>query len=283
MHKIIELRGKVKSISRIHNIAQAMQVMAVAELKEVQMRQRAAAHYRKHYDRLAKRLNVTVDRLTQKVRPVSLIYVLSSERGFCGAFNEQLVQAACRFLKKKEEGMKEFEMIVIGEKGCEACQAAGLKNIKKRIPNIEKMGYEQVERIAQQAYDLYRSGRVDKVLLFFNEFKSILVQAPKFLQLLPFDLSGISVSPEEPLFEPSPEKVREYVDMGYVNALFYDAFLQSRLGTIASRLLTMRGATESSKDMIKGLSIKLNKARQAMITFELSEIISSFEVLSEEG
>lgn len=257
--------------------------MAVAELKNIQMRQRAAAHYRKHYDRLAKRLNVTVSRLTQDVRPVSLVYILSSERGFCGAFNEQLVSRVCRFFGRQKERQKRFELVVIGEKGCEACRDAGLSNIRKRVRNIQKMGFEQIGQNAMEAYDLYRRGEAESVYIFFNEFKSILLQTPKLLRVLPFDLSQITVSPQDPLFEPSPEKVKEYVDRGYVKALFYDAFLQSRLGAVASRLLTMRGATESSKEMISGLSLKLNKARQAMITFELSEIISSFEVLSEEG
>ncbi|MDD5382668.1 MAG: F0F1 ATP synthase subunit gamma [Candidatus Margulisbacteria bacterium] len=274
MSKVIQLRRKLASIGQINKMTEAMQVVAVAQLKKVQMRQKAAWHYRLEYERLAGRLGSQAAPAAEKVRPVQLIYLLASERGFCGSFNESLVN------KAREYSGAEF--IVIGNKGCEAAREAGLGNVRSQIKTEWGMNFEAIAGKAMEAYDLYRSGQVREIHLLFNEFRSMLFQAPRLAQALPFDFTEAMNLSDSYIFEPALEEIRQTVELNYLKALFYDAFMQTRLGEVAARLMTMRGAADNSAEMMDELKIKLNKARQAMITGELSEILSSFEILAEE-
>lgn len=281
MSKVLELRSKVKSISRIHKMTEAMQVVAAAQLKTIQLKQRAAWHYKKHYDRMAKRLDLNVQPLVNKVQPVILVYALFSERGFCGGFNENLISMIRRFSREQKAKEKELRLVTIGSKGCELIKETNLSGICKKTPKSMEAGLELASNSALEAYDLFLKGKVEKVYILFNEFVSMLEQTSRFMQFLPFDLSRISTSSDMIVFEPDIETVKENVVLNYIKVLFHDAYMQTHLGEFSSRLISMRGATESSKEMINNLNIKLNKARQAAITFELSEIVSSFEILTE--
>jgi F-type H+-transporting ATPase subunit gamma len=281
MSKVVELRSKIKSISRINKMTEAMQVVAVAQLKLMQARQRAAMHYKRHYDRLAKRLNVSVRREIKKTEPVTLCYLFASERGFCGNFNEKIFSLAKTSIDSEEAAERQVRFIIIGRKGLE-CPLKE-EQILNKVIGVEKFTFEQVSSYAMDALTLFKENKVKKVCLIYNQFISMLDQSSFFLRVLPFDLSGITVSPAEILFEPSHRVVAEHVELSYLKALFYDAFMQTRMGEVASRLMTMRSSAQNSKEIINDLNIKLNKARQASITVELAEILSSFEILQGES
>jgi len=281
MPKVVEIKDRLNSITKVNKMTQAMQVVAIAQLKKLQSRQRAAWHFRKHYDRLAKRLDINIVRKTNKVNPVVLIYAFGSEKGFCGCFNEDLLSEISGFIKNVKNRGKEVKIKVIGSKACDTAKNKCLPDVEEWVGDKKDIGFSQIEENALKAYELYEKGEVEEVYLFFNEFKSVLVQNPLFFRVLPFDLSKISASPADHVFEPSLAHVKEFVGINYLKVLFYDVYMQSQLGEVASRLMTMRSATENSKEMINSLNIKLNKARQAMITYELSEILSSFEILTE--
>ena len=281
MSKAVELRSKIKNISRINKMTQAMQVVAVAQLKLMQERQRAAMHYKRHYDRLAKRLNVGVRRAGKKSEPITLCYLFASERGFCGNFNDKIFSLVNSSIKSEREQGREPKFVIIGRKGLD-CPLKE-EQIYDKVVGVEKLTFEQISKFALEALGLYLENKVERVCLIYNQFISMLEQSVFYLQALPFDLSGITVAPADILFEPSHKAVAEHVELSYLKALFYDAFMQTRMGEVASRLMTMRSSAENSRQMISDLGIKLNKARQASITVELSEILSSFEILQGES
>ena len=281
MSKVIELRDRSRSISRINKMMKAMQVVAAAQLKKAQSAQLAVTNYKKHYDRLVKRLGVTVDPPSVNVAKTMRVYVFSSERGFCGVFNESLVEKTAVVLKTFTDAGRAVELVVIGGKGAEIFRERAVPGVAKTVSSRGGLCLAALAELADEARDLYVRGAAEVVYILFNQFKSMLVQSPTLVQVLPFDLSGVDVSAGQLIVEPSLKVVRATVLMNYIRSIFCDAFLQTTLGEIASRLITMRSATESSKDMLDALQIKLNKARQATITIELSEIVSAFEMLSE--
>jgi len=254
--------------------------VAVAQLKKAQSAQLAATNYKKHYDRLVKRLGVTVDPPSVKVAQMMRVYVFSSERGFCGMFNEGLVDKTRDVLATFAAG-KKVELVIIGGKGAEIFRERGVPGVIKTVSSRGGLHLDALAELADEVRDLYAGGTAEKGYVLFNQFKSMLVQSPTLVQVLPFDLSGVEASVEQLIVEPNLEIVKAAVLKNYIRSVFYDAFLQTSLGEVASRLITMRSATESSKDMLDALQIKLNKARQATITIELSEIVSAFEMLSE--
>ncbi|PIS31071.1 hypothetical protein COT42_01885 [Candidatus Saganbacteria bacterium CG08_land_8_20_14_0_20_45_16] len=274
MSELILLRQKLKGIIQISKMAEAMQVVAVAELKKIQARQRNAHKFLQQYQQLAGQLKLNE---MQRPKPDGLttaLFLFVSERGFCAGFNDSLIASAENFLKASKQ---EVKLVICGRKGGEGLRSDQAKKIGAN-------DFDLLEEEAMLNYDLYLKGRVGSIYFLFNEFKSMMVQTSLMQQVLPFDWRG----KEKPvngglIVEPDLESVSSQVGVNFYRAFLYDAYMQTRLGEVAARLLTMRGATESCKEMIKNLQIKINKARQAMITVELSEILSSFKVLAKEG
>lgn len=276
MSKVIELRGKLKSIGRINKMTEAMQVVAVTQLKKVQARQRAAQHYKLHYERMINDLGAAILPPAAAAKPVTLAYALFSDRGFCGGFNEGLIAKMKSFIGQQKEEGKEVAWVVIGKKGRELCRERKLPGVRQCIDPCGDAG-----EYADEAVRSFRGGAAEKVVIFFNRFISMLLQRPDRVEALPLEAKGGNAETGKILVEPDQRTVMNEIGLNYIKALFYDAFAQTRLGEVSSRLVTMRGATESSKEMIGALNIMLNKARQSAITMELAEIISSFEILAE--
>ncbi|MFH1542570.1 MAG: FoF1 ATP synthase subunit gamma [bacterium] len=274
MSKVIELKDKARGVTQISKMAEAMQIVAVAELKKIQSRQKAAEHYSRHYRRLVARLGADKTRTIVKSRE-EVLFVLASERGFCGDFNERLFKQVGEYVVGQKTKGINVRLTLVGRKGCELFSGWPAEKIREK-------GYLKLKELLLAHTAEYEAGNLAGVGIFFNEFKSMMSQLPRFVKLLPFaDPLGIKREPSL-LLEPTPAYVRDYVADRYLTTLLYDAYMQTRLGEVVARLLSMRGAAESSKEMLKDLGIKINKARQSMITVELSEIISSFEVLAEE-
>jgi len=266
MSKVVELGNKLKSIEKIKQSAEAMQVVAVAQLKKAQAGQRAAARYKESYDNLAAKVGLELKPLASVPEPTIMVYVFASERGFCGSFNQGLAAAVETFVHGKKVAGKAPRLVVQGKKGSE-------------LFHDNEVSSASPLALAEAGATLYASGEAQAVYLCYNEFKSMLVQQPVCRQILPFIAKAGKSG--QTLIEPSLKSARNFVTINYLKAVFYDAFMQARLGEVSARLLTMRGATESAKELLAELRIKFNKARQSMITVELSEIVSSFEILNE--
>ncbi|MBI5399966.1 F0F1 ATP synthase subunit gamma [Candidatus Saganbacteria bacterium] len=277
MSKVIEIRNQLAGIVRINSMMQAMQVVAVSQLKQAQNHEAAARHFRRHYDRLAARLRLSMDSTAAKTG-IKLLYVVASERGFCGDFNDKIVAETRRFLTRQGD---DFQIIIVGGRGSDKFRLPGMPKIARFIqPPKKQLDVFLTKETAQLAHD-FTVGEISQVSILYNEFKSMLAQIPRVAAVLPFTAAGAADEETQLLCEPNSLMVKKTVAAQYLKAIFYDVFMQSQLGEVAARLITMRGATENSKEMIDALRIKLNKARQAMITLELSEIVSSFEILKE--
>jgi F-type H+-transporting ATPase subunit gamma len=281
MSRVLQLKGKLNGISKINKMTKAMQIVAVSQLKRAQSVQHSAVHFKKHFDRLIKRLDITPRVLSGVVSPIRMLYVFTSDKGFCGAFNESLARMSQDFSATCMRDGRKAKVVVVGGRGLDVFKERSVPDVEERVENRGRLKFCDIAKLADAAYDDYTSGRVESVGIAYNSFKSMLVQSPMISTVLPFDLGGVDAKPEDMIIEPAVDIVKHEVCLNYLRSVFFDAFMQTTLGEVASRLITMRHATESSNDMINALKVKFNKARQAMITIELSEILSAFEMISE--
>ena len=279
MSKVIEYKQKVQSIEKIHDLVKAMQIIAVTQLKKVQEKQKTAENFCQQYENIVRQLGLQCLKSQMVKQPVCLVYVFVSQRGFCGGFNEQLCVKINEYIKAHTA--ETVHLIVVGARGAEVIKQHFPKQVKNTIIFEWAVDFFKIAQEAQKARQLFVDDQVVEVALIYNRFKSMLVQIPTIKLVLPFDLSAQSVD-SNILIEPSLDQIRPFAVEQYLKALFYNAFMQSQLGETGARLMTMRQATDSSKEMIDSLNIQLNKARQALITSELSEIVSSFEAISGE-
>lgn len=205
-----------------------------------------------------------------------LLIVITSDRGLCGSFNTNIVKAAAAFLGA--HAGRPVLLGLVGRKGRDALSRRGLP-VRFQHVNLPKViTCADAEVITAPAIGDFAEGRVDSVYLLYNEFKSVMQQRLVVEQLLPI----VPVSAEEVaaagtteyLYEPSPERILEVLLQRLVEAQVFRALVESNAAFFAAQMTAMDAATRNSADMIEGLTLTMNKVRQAAITREIIEVVS---------
>ncbi len=229
---------------------------------------------------LAKRLNVQVQR-------VGLV-LISANRGLCGVFNQQVARQALQTARQQTEVLPnaDIEFITLGKKGGVAVAKAGQKIGADFEKQDTANSVEEISSVASFITAKYLRGEYDKVFLIFTDFINSLRQKPKTIQLLPLtdqpssELGSVGQNADasvksddtEYLFEPSAEDVLEAFLPRLVEIQLYQAILESNASEHSARMLAMKNASDAARDLIGDLTLTFNKARQAGITQEISEI-----------
>jgi len=205
-----------------------------------------------------------------------LLIVITSDRGLCGSFNTNVIKAAGAFLR--EHAGHPVSLGLVGRKGRDFFGRRGLP-VRFRHVNLPKIvTFADAEAIAAPAIQDFSDGRVDRVHLLYNEFKSVMQQRLVVEPLLPIP----PASPEEVaaagateyLYEPSAERILAVLLQRLVEAQVLRALVESNAAFFAAQMTAMDAATRNSADMIEGLTLTMNKVRQAAITREIIEVVS---------
>jgi len=206
---------------------------------------------------------------------------VTSDRGLCGGFNQNVFRTTERFVRENQEIYEAITLGIVGRKALEYFSRRDF-TIRKDYVNIFRMlTYETASGIAADIIEAYTSGVFDEVYLIYNEFRSAISQRPVLVKLLPVD--PIPVEPGYVLtsyiYEPSEEEILEALLPRYVEYQIYRAFLESQAGEHGARMTAMDSATNNAAEMLEKLTLHYNRARQATITRELMDIIGGAEAL----
>jgi F-type H+-transporting ATPase subunit gamma len=282
MSKVVEYRKRMNTIDKVHHMVNAMQVVTISGFQKTQKKLKWAQRYRETLEQIVSEglpFSIYLQPQDQPHTPATLLCLLSSSRGFCSGFNEGIclgVKDAIRFEKLEK---KELKYLVIGKKGREALDINKKDIIYFSEDVAENPTYDNVSQMLEFILAKYASGKIDKVMLIYNAFETMFSQKIEIKQFLPLKTRRDYIDTGIIYAEPSEEIVGENLTRAYLFAVLYDAVLQSVVSELSRRLLTLKEATENSADMLKDVGLKLNKARQSIITQELSEIVSTFEIL----
>jgi F-type H+-transporting ATPase subunit gamma len=221
--------------------------------------------------------------LQRRQERTALMFVITSDRGLCGAFNTNVCRAVEKLWREKEAAGISVKFITVGRKGRDYFQrrkAEILRDFSGK--EYENVTLEQARSISQVLTKLYRRSEVDTVYVTFNEFHSVISQRVTFLQLLPLPIDLDAPAPEvEMIFEPNASALLDRLVPMYVEISILRAILESRAGEHGARMTAMDNATRNAKEMIDSLTLDYNRARQASITKELMEIIGGAEALKD--
>jgi len=218
-----------------------------------------------------------------RVRNV-LIVVLTADRGLCGAFNANVIRLAEQLARKQEAQDIKISYHVSGKKGLRYFRfkhydvAASVTGISERPP------FDEIHKISRYLIQKYTEMQIDRVFLVFNRFISMAESKPTFQQILPisFEAAGsesIKGGDLQFSYEPGPLEIFLHLLPNFISTTIYNAFLNSAASEISARRTAMKAATDNAENLIFELQRQYNKARQAQITKELSEIISSSEAI----
>jgi F-type H+-transporting ATPase subunit gamma len=295
-----DIRSQIQSIRKISHITRAMKTVSAIRLRRVQgqvVRQRPyALKLRDIVADLVQRTAARAHPLLREARksetaeakfeipdskretPVVLL-VLGSDRGLCGAFNNNLMAESLKF--QYEYSGRELQTVVFGKKLIDLMQSHH-RPMSRKLPGFfQGMTYDKVAALAREFLEQYLAGRIGELWVVFTEFRSTARQKVKAEQILPI---GVEKLPAEPLFpeyryEPDEFAVLDEILPMYYNREWWRVFLESEASEHITRMRAMDMATVNAGEMIDDLTLVLNKARQELITRELSEISTSAEAL----
>ncbi len=205
--------------------------------------------------------------------------VITSDRGLAGAFNSSVLRAVYQSIQKRHKSNDEFVIIAIGKMGRDFFKKRGM-NVISEITGIgDETSFASIKDIASGAVNMFADGSYDELYMYYNHFVSPIQQDVTEKKLLP--LSGISSSKglTSYEFEPNQEEILEVLLPQYAESLIYGALLDSKASEHAARMTAMKNATDNAKELINGLTLTYNRARQAAITQEITEIVGGAAAL----
>jgi F-type H+-transporting ATPase subunit gamma len=276
-----EIRNKIKSVENTRKITKAMEMVAASKMRKAQDRMRAARPYGEKIRRVAGNLSHALTEyrhpfLVNREQASIGMVLITSDKGLCGGLNSNLLRLAVTKMKEFESAGKKLQATCIGNKGLGFMQRAGAKVVSHvtalgDTPHLEKLiGPVKVQ------LDAYMNGEIDALYIGYTRFINTMKQEPVFEQLLP--LSGGAVGSAKTkwdyVYEPDAKAVIDDLLIRYVEALIYQAVAENMASEQSARMVAMKSASDNAKTVIGDLKLVYNKARQAAITKELSEIVS---------
>ena len=295
MSGLKHLRNRVKSIKSTQKITKAMQLVSAAKLRRIKDRAEALDDYSSILTNIMNdvKLNINFLNLSPfeqkffnediKGKP-HLCVVMTSERGLCGSFNSQIIKAVKRDITKYQEQNVKVKLIIAGKKGYDALKNQ-YSDLIEEYYHITKEQYLPVAlEIKNKIISLTDQDKIDSCSMYYNEFKNALVQIMTKVSIFPVEPLNISEQKENSKLPDSPFEyegsnlVSSLIDL-YVIGMIKHGFLQNKASEEAARMTAMDSATRNAGELIDKLTLQLNRSRQAIITTELTEIISGAEAL----
>ena len=285
MANLKEIRGRIKSITSIQKVTSAMKMVAAAKLRTSQSNMEQCRPYSNKIsvllnDFLSECDKVDFDLMQEREVSKTLYIVITSDRGMAGAFNTNILKKAQSDIDV--DGKDQARIISIGKKSRDYFKNRNFDIISEHIDFWGELNFDHAINIGNEIVDLFISKKVDKVKIYYNEFKNLATQVIKdvdFLPLKQFD-SNEHKKQLDRLFEPSKEDILRSLIPKYINVQIWQFLLESYASEQAARMLAMENATDNAGDMIKDLGLQYNKARQSAITTEIIEIVSGANALS---
>ena len=279
-----EIRNKIKSVQNTRKITKAMEMVAASKMRKAQDRMRHARPYADKLRNIAAHLaNANPEYrhpfLVKRdgLKAVGVILV-TTDKGLCGGLNTNILRMLTQRMREIEGQGARVQITAIGNKGLGFMQRINAKVVSQIVhlgdtPHLEKLiGPVKVQ------LDAYANGEIDAVYLAYNRFINTMKQEPVIEQLLPLDPSHMQDTPREYswdyLYEPDAQTVLDELLLRYVEALIYQGVAENMASEQSARMVAMKSASDNAKKVIGDLQLSYNKARQAAITKELSEIVS---------
>ncbi|MBN8521811.1 MAG: F0F1 ATP synthase subunit gamma [Alphaproteobacteria bacterium] len=299
MPSLKEYRNSIASVKSTRKITSAMKMVAASKLKRAQEQAQASQPYALAMSQMLTRVaaGVTITPASPKLLigtgsdQTHLLVVVTSDRGLCGGFNGNLIRFVRAEIRRLESEGKTVKLLTVGRKARDMLRRDQKSKIIESFVTLgggKRLTFADSNEVTQFVLDQFSTGAFDVCALVYNEFKSVLAQKPTAQQLIPFKLpeaKNVNDNKKESLlaspyaFEPEEEAILKSLLPRNIGVQMFRALLDSAAGEQAARMTAMDNATRNAGDMIKKVTLKYNRARQAHITKELIEIISGAEAV----
>ncbi len=269
-----EIKNRIRSMESTKQITKAMEMVASSKLRKAQNQALAARPYFEIlYETICRIASNqgTSDSVYLTGRPVrkTAWVVIAGDRGLAGGYNSNVLKAVTAMAEGQDAGF-----LPVGKKALDFFKSRGLPLLSQSYADAEDISIGDCFTLAKDLCRRYRAGELDEIRLIYTKFISVLSQEPHTLVLLPLPRQGEGSGKGETLYEPSQEEVFQAIVPEYLGGVLYGALCESRASEQAARRNAMDAATQNADEMIADLSLQFNRARQAAITQEITEIVA---------
>ena len=286
MANLKEIKRRIQSVKNTQQITKAMKLVAASKLRKAQQ---AILEARPYAIKMMEVLNHLAARCNSDLHPLlnvregkrHLLLIITSDKGLCGGFNGAIIRKTAQYLQDNDEN--ENSLIVAGKKGNDIFSNRPVTITEELVGWTKDFDHLKAQAIGEKLATMFSENKIDKVSMIYNEFKSVMQQEVIVEQLLPVVPEKLEQGKEpysvDYIYEPDEESILNEMLKRYMTVEVYRAFLESSASEHGARMTAMDAASRNAGEMIDGLTLTYNKARQAYITKELIEIVNGAEAL----
>ncbi|MEL0539166.1 ATP synthase F1 subunit gamma [Staphylococcus debuckii] len=286
MGSLKDIDSRIKSTKKMNQITKAMNMVASSKLNKAQ---RNTNQFKPYMDKLQNAITAVAGQTTSNhpmlvERPVKKrgYLVISSDRGLAGAYNANILRKVLQDIQERGENPGDYKLLVLGKVGIDFFKNRSI-DVEYALPDVpDQPTFKSIEPVTKKAIDMYENGDIDELNIYYNKFVNVLESKPTAKRVLPLSKEDASsghgqMSSYE--FEPDKESILNIILPQYVEGLIYGTILNAKASEHAMRMTAMKNASDNASDLIDDLSLQYNRARQAAITQQITEIVGGATAL----
>lgn len=284
MGSLREIETRIKSTKKTSQITKAMQMVSASKLNRAEVNAKAFVPYMEKVQEVAASIAAGTDASHPMLesRPVKKTgyIVITADRGLCGGYNSNIIRKVANVIDERHSSKEDAMILAIGRKGYEYFSKRGYNVVDSVIGVSDHPSFAEINDIASLAVGMFTDGTYDELYMYFTHYASIIehvVTEEKVLPLTDIAKKDTELSSYE--FEPSGEAILKVLLPQYAESLIFGALLESKASEHASSMTAMKNATDNAGELIDSLTLQFNRARQAAITQEITEIIGGVAAL----
>jgi len=284
MASLRDIENRIKSTKKTSQITKAMQMVSASKLSRAELNAKAFIPYMEKIQEVVGSIAAGTSDLSHPMmisRPVKKTgyIVITSDRGLVGGYNANILRVAKRAIETRHASKEEVSIISIGQKGQDFFERLGFNIAESKIGLSDHPSFDEIKDIAKRAVGMFTEGEYDEVYLYYNHFVSAIASEVTEKKLLPLTDITSTAATTSYEFEPSGEAILEVLLPQYAESLIYGAVIDGKASEHASSMTAMKTATDNAADLIDSLTLSFNRARQAAITQQITEIVGGVAAL----
>jgi len=279
-----DIKSRITSTKKTSQITRAMQMVSASKLNRAELNAKSFVPYMgKIQEVVAAIASGTNDSghpmLTSRPVAKTAYLVITSDRGLAGAYNSNVLRAVTNTIRERHTSNDQFVIFAVGRVGRDYFTKRGLTVIESVVALPDQPAFADIKEIARKAVGMFTEGMYDELYMYYNHFVSAIQQDVTEKKVLPLTDIATSSSTASYEFEPSGEAILEVLLPQYAESLIYGALLDGKASEHAARMTAMKSATDNASELISSLTLQFNRARQAAITQEITEIVGGVAAL----
>ncbi|WP_342513229.1 ATP synthase F1 subunit gamma [Sporosarcina sp. FSL K6-1522] len=284
MASLRDIENRIKSTKKTSQITKAMQMVSASKLSRAELNAKAFVPYMEKIQEVVGAIAAgTKDSghpmlVSRPVKKTGYI-VITSDRGLVGGYNANILRTAKRAIEARHTSKDEVSIVAIGRKGLEFFERLDFNVVESLVGLSDHPSFGEIKDIANRAVGMFTEGEYDEVYLYYNHYVSAISSEVTERKLLPLTDIAPAASTAAYEFEPSGEVILEALLPQYTESLIYGAVLDGKASEHASSMTAMKTATDNASELIDSLTLSFNRARQAAITQEITEIVGGVAAL----